>query len=228
MKKFLEANPHINITESDKSKNLNVMPHSDYLKKLDEIFEPSKFKKLKSNPINKDLTDYRIMANKLKNHLSDKEGYLISPRESLKRGYGIPKNHKTGVPLRPIVSSINSITVGGEQYLHNLIAPIVKKCKFSLNSTQDFKSKFSKIPKFDNNEFEVVSFDCVSLYTSIDLPLVINKIIDTIYENEDNFFQKSSKTVIIYKKKIIKETVPPSKFLLREFFDAICTKYNSF
>ena len=168
------------------------------------------------------------MANKLKNHLSDKEGYLISPRESLKRGYGIPKNHKTGVPLRPIVSSINSITVGGEQYLHNLIAPIVKKCKFSLNSTQDFKSKFSKIPKFDNNEFEVVSFDCVSLYTSIDLPLVINKIIDTIYENEDNFFQKSSKTVIIDKKKIIKETVPPSKFLLREFFDAICTKYNSF
>ena len=81
------------------------------------------------------------MANKLKNHLSDKEGYLINPKESLKRGYGIPKNHKPGIPLRPIVSSINSITVSGEQYLHNLIAPIAKKCKFALNSTKDFKEK---------------------------------------------------------------------------------------
>ena len=112
------------------------------LKKLDDIFEPDKFKKLKSILINKDLADYRIMANKLKNHLSDKQGYSINPRESLKRGYGIPKNHKPGIPLRPIVSSINSITVGGEQFLHNLISPIVRKCKHSLNSTKDFKQKF--------------------------------------------------------------------------------------
>ena len=168
------------------------------------------------------------MANKLKNHLSDKQGYLINPRESLKRGYGIPKNHKPGIPLRPIVSSLNSITVGGEQFLHDLISPIVKKCKHSLNSTKDFKQKFSKIPKFDNEEFEVVSFDCVSLYTSVDLNLVIRKIISIIYEDVDKFFPKSSKTVIINKLKIIKETAPPSEFLLREFFDAICTKYNSF
>ena len=73
-----------------------------------------------------------------------------------------------------------------------------------------------------------MSFDCVSLYTSVDLNLVINKIISSIYENVDNFFPKSSKTVIINKLKIIKETAPPSEFLLREFFNAICTKYNSF
>ena len=215
--KFLDDNPHIIITESDKSKNINVMPRTDYLKKLNEIFEPNKFKKLKSKPINVDLANYRTMANKLKNHLSDKEGYLINPKESLKRGYGIPKNHKPGIPLRPIVSSINSITVGGEQYLHNLIAPIVKKCKFSLNSTKDFKEKILKIPKFDTNNFEIVTFDCVSLYTSVDLKLVIDKIINTIYENEDNFFKKGSKTVIINKQKITKEIVPPSKFLLKQF-----------
>ena len=43
-----------------------------------------------------------------------------SRRESLKKGYGIPKNHKPGVPLRPIVSSFNSITVGVEQFLQNI------------------------------------------------------------------------------------------------------------
>ena len=30
--KFLDDNPHIIITESDKSKNINVMPRTDYLK----------------------------------------------------------------------------------------------------------------------------------------------------------------------------------------------------
>ena len=92
------------------------MPNADYLKKLNDIFERNKFKKLKSNPINVDLSNYRIMAHKLKNHLSDKDGYRINSRESLKRRYGIPKNHKSGIPLRPIVFSINSITVGGEEF----------------------------------------------------------------------------------------------------------------
>ena len=91
------------------------------------------------------------MANKLKNHLSDKQGFLINPKESFKSGYGILKNHKPGILLRPIVSSLNSITVGGEQFLQNLISPIVKKCKYSLSSTKDFNQKFSKIPKFNNN-----------------------------------------------------------------------------
>ena len=160
------------------------MPRSDYLKKLNEIFKPEKFKKLKSNPLNVDLANYKIMANKLKkNHLSDKQAYLINPRESLKRGYGIPKNRKPGISLRPIVSSINSFTLGAEQFLHNLISRIVKQCKHFLNSTQDFKRKFSKIRKFENKEFEIVSYDSVSLYTSVDLNLVINKIMSGIYEN---------------------------------------------
>jgi hypothetical protein len=59
------------------------------------------------------------MANKLKNHLNDKEGYLISPKKFLIRGYEISRNHKIEVPLRPILSSINSLTVSGEQYFYN-------------------------------------------------------------------------------------------------------------
>ena len=96
------------------------------------------------------------------------------------------------------MSSINSITVVREKILNKLISPIVKNCKYSLESTKEFKN-IKQIPKFDNNEFEVVSFDCVSLYTSVD-HLVINKIIDKIYQNEDNFFPKASKTNIIDKK----------------------------
>ena len=196
LKKYLDANPHIIITESDKTKNLNILNHTDYVKKLDQIFEKSKFQKLKSNPLNVDLAAYRKVINEIKPNLSNKNEYLLTPTESLKRGYGIPKNTKPNLPLRPIVSSLNSITNGGEKYLHNLIAPIIKKCKYSLYSTKEFKNKFSKIQQFDDNEFEVICLDCVSLYTSVDLKLVLDFIIDSIYSDKDRFFrikQKQSK-----------------------------------
>ena len=44
------------------------------------------------------------------------------PNKSFKRAYGILKKHKPGEPLRPIVSSVNSITSGVESYLLKLLA----------------------------------------------------------------------------------------------------------
>ena len=74
----------------------------------------------------------------------------------------MPKNTKPNLPLRPIISSLNSITDGGEKYLRNLISSLVKKCKYALSSTKDFKN-------FNDTEYEIIIYDCVSLYTSVDL-----------------------------------------------------------
>ena len=65
LKSFLDANPHIIITESDKTKNLNILLHSEYVKKLEKTFEKITFLKLKSNPINVDLAAYRKILNEI-------------------------------------------------------------------------------------------------------------------------------------------------------------------
>ena len=57
----------------------------------------------------------------MKPFMTNRDEYRTAPVENLKRAYGIPKNHKPGRPLRPIVSSINSITCGAEEYLKTLI-----------------------------------------------------------------------------------------------------------
>ena len=85
------------------------------------------------------------------------------------------------------MSSLNSITNEGEKYLHKLITPLVKKCKYSLTSTKEFKNKFSKIEIFHDSEFEIICLDCVSLYTSVDLKLVLDFIIKEIYLDKDFF-----------------------------------------
>ena len=207
---------------------MNLLFHSEYIKKLDETFEKTKFKKLKSNPLNVDLAAYRKVINAIKPHLSNKDEYLLTPTESLKRGYGIPKNTKPNLPLRPIVSSLNSITNGGEKYLHKLIAPLVKKCKYSLTSTKEFKNKFSQIEIFDNNEFEIVCLDCVSLYTSVDLKLVLDYIIHEIYSNKELFFKDKTKTVKVGQIIKTENIIPPNKHQLKKLFNSVCTSFNSF
>ena len=104
--------------------------------------------------------------------MTNLDEFKVTPIETLKRGYGIIKNHKEGLPLRPIVSSLNTITSGVENYLKELISPINDNCKYSVDSTLSFKTKFyefSQTRKFNLEEFEVISYDCQSLYTSINL-----------------------------------------------------------
>ena len=61
LKTYLEENPDIIIVPVDKSKNLDVFDTKDYLKKLTDIYDPLKFKKLRTNPINVDISDFNEM-----------------------------------------------------------------------------------------------------------------------------------------------------------------------
>ena len=60
---------------------------------------------------------------------------MIEPSESIKKGYGILKVKKPGMPVRPIISSIFSITSGAEKFILKIVSPLLKKCTFSFKST---------------------------------------------------------------------------------------------
>ena len=59
----------------------------------------------------------------------------------LSKFYGLPKIHKTGTPLRPIVSSRGSVTYGVAKVLSRVIQPLVGKSPHHIQSTSDFVSK---------------------------------------------------------------------------------------
>ena len=130
--------------------------------------------------------------------------------------------------MRPIVSSLNSITSGAESYLHDLITPIVKNCKYSLNSTIELKKRFLEIQGFNSVEYEIVSYDCVSLYTSINIDLVLEHILEIVYEKPEEFFPPKSKIITVNKTSVTKILEPPPRNELKEFFENILTKFNNF
>ena len=113
----------------------------------------------------------------MKEYLSLDQFRQIKPYHSIKKGHGILKIHKPGMPMRPIINSKFSITSGSEKYILKLIQPLIKECEYTLNSTLAFNDKFEKIvPKF-TNFYEVVLFDATSLLTSINVSRVVDYMI---------------------------------------------------
>ena len=59
--------------------------------------------------------------------------------------YGLPKIHKPGTPLRPIVSSCGSATYGVAKELAKILKPLVGKSPHHISSTQDFVEQAKQI-----------------------------------------------------------------------------------
>ena len=55
--------------------------------------------------------------------------------------YGLPKTHKTGNPLRPIVFSRGSVTYGVAKVLSKVLKPLVGKSPHHIQSTGDSVAK---------------------------------------------------------------------------------------
>ena len=79
--------------------------------------------------------------------------------------YGLSKIHKTGTPLRPIVSSRGSITYGVAKELSHIIKPLVGQSPHHLKNTQHF------IQQLQGKRLEpgdiITSYDVKALFTSV-------------------------------------------------------------
>ena len=80
--------------------------------------------------------------------------------------YGLPQVHKPSIPLRPIVSSINSHSYPLAKYLVSLLRPISIN-QYTIHDRFSFVKKLFR-QKFDN-EIVMVSFDVTSLFAKIPL-----------------------------------------------------------
>ena len=79
--------------------------------------------------------------------------------------YGLHKIHKTGTPLRPIVSRWGSITYGIAKELAHIIKPLVGQSPHHLKNTHHFIKQLQG-KKLEPGEV-ITSFDVKALFTSV-------------------------------------------------------------
>ncbi|CAF4751808.1 unnamed protein product, partial [Rotaria sp. Silwood1] len=129
------------LRKSDKSKVFHLGRSEDYQMKSEEhMVKTQAYKCLGThNPLpdlikrtNKYLLDLRLAK-----WITQKqyETLCINPNEvELPHLYSLPKAHKPGTPLRPIISGLKHPTIKISKYLGNLLRPIFDKMAFEDNS----------------------------------------------------------------------------------------------
>ena len=173
----LNVNKNIIILPADKGNVTVVLNTVDYESKIRNLLDNPNYKKLTSNPTNKidTLTKKLIKSSTLK-----KEDHWMvmekAPRTPVL--YGLPKIHKPGAPLRPIVSTIGGPTYKLAQFLSKKLQPLTGKTTSFIKDSPHFIELIKDVRI--GPEDLLVSFDVESLFTNV--PLV-----DTMTILEDMF-----------------------------------------
>ena len=159
----------------DKGVTMVIMDQEDYTNKTQTLLQDTNtYKVLPKDPTSQ-------LKNKLISLLKDikQTGALstnkykqLYPTSAVPpKFYGLPKIHKVGTPLRPIVSSRGSITYGVAKELAYIIKPLVGQSPHHLKNTQHFIQQLQG-KKLELGEV-ITSFDVKALFTSVPLPPAI-------------------------------------------------------
>ena len=112
---------------------------------------------------------------------------VVSPKY-----YGLPKIHKAGVPLRPIIFGRGSATYETAKELAKIIKPLVGRSPHHVQNNNDFLESIRNI-KLQPDEC-IMSYDVSSLFTSIPIDPAI-KSIKKYLEDDKDLSKRTSMTV---------------------------------
>ena len=163
-----------------------VLDTEDYIKKSEELLNQPTYKLLSSDPTTKHKNRLISILKSIKTEGGiDNTTYkrLYPTGAGSPKYYGLPKIHKQGVPLRPIVSSRGSATYETAKELAKILKPLVGKSPHHVQNNQDFLDSIKGI-KIKPEEC-IMSYDVSALFTSIPIEPAIKIIEQQLKEDKD-------------------------------------------
>ena len=195
----------IRICSYDKGNGLAIVNTEDYNSKMYDILnDNSKFVMV---PAEDDITKhptvteesrvYRYLCKYVKRYVSDNTYKYIMPSGSEPgRMYGTVKVHKVNKPMRPIISTIGSVSYNLAKYLDSIIKKQIDDT-YMLKSTQHLINNINEHRNLFNDKNILVSFDVVSLFTNIPVDETIQMAADLVYRENSSNKPKYGKDVFI-------------------------------
>ncbi len=145
-------------TDTYTEKCAQVLSDKDTYQKLDT--DPTRKSQQKLCNILKDIKDKGELDQKGYQDLTPSGKYSTPPKF-----YGSPKIHKKDIPMRPIVSSIGSLSYKTDKFIARIIKALMGKNDHHVNSTKDMIQRL-KNRTIGPNECHV-SFDIVALFSNM-------------------------------------------------------------
>jgi hypothetical protein len=171
----LKKDKNIIILPADKGRATVVLNTSDYESKMNELLsDPNTYQKLDKDPTKAYQTQLVEMIRRWQreDQLTNELKYKIYPTAAeVPKIYGTPKIHKANAPLRPIVSSIGSITYKAARLIADILNPLVGNTEHHITNSGDFVDKIKDLEVPPGQK--LVSYDVSALFTSIPVPEAI-------------------------------------------------------
>ena len=190
----LAKDKDITILPADKGRAVVILNTSDYKSKAKILLDDTKtYKVLKKDPTTKYTNTLVSKLQELKNAGTlDEIAYkrLYPTSAVIPKFYGLPKVHKAGAPLRPIVASRGSITYDVARFVADILAPIVGKNGYALKNSADLVKQLSNC-QLDEDDV-LVSFDVTALFTCVP----VDKSLDIILQKLSNDTSLSDRTTL--------------------------------
>ena len=156
------------ILTTDKGVALVVLNTEDYIKKAEDLLNQNTYRVLTADPTMrlKNKMINLLKSIKSKGGISEELYKRLYPTGAgSPKFYGLPKIHKPGMPLRPIVSSIGAVTYQTSKEVARILKPLVGKSEHHVKNTQDFIESIKGIRLGEDQC--MVSYDVKALFTSV-------------------------------------------------------------
>jgi sugar-specific transcriptional regulator TrmB len=184
--KSLKSNNNIVICKADKGNCIVILDKESYMSKAEEILKGKQFEMLKDDKFHRKREEElnRYVYSLLKEGVIDRKlrFQLQSTCSSLSVFYGLPKVHKTGYPIRPIISTIGSYQYQLSKYLARAIRDARPQANSYIKDSFEFVKKIKDTILEKEKVYIMCSFDVESLYTNVPVEEAIEITLDFIYK----------------------------------------------
>ncbi|XP_071050953.1 HEAT repeat-containing protein 1 homolog [Onthophagus taurus] len=189
----------LTITKADKNAGIVILDKNIYNSKTLEFFEQNNFVELNKNPTT-------AFHNKVKKQIKTSQEFLkeqnitiynlIPMNPKIPLAYSLVKLHKQNLPIRPIISSLDSSTYKISKFLLQIFKNDIQfKPKYTIKNRNEIINtiKNTTLPV----DYTILSFDITNLYTNIPITealllakeLIKDKFNDTNTEHIYNFLK---------------------------------------
>ncbi|BHF69763.1 hypothetical protein SprV_0301280900 [Sparganum proliferum] len=191
----LKMDEEIVVVPADKGRATVILDRSEYVAKAQELLNDNQsYRVVDSDPM-KTLVgkiDKCLKQMRSQKAISENDWRQMRPQDAAPaRFYGLPEIHKPNVPLRPIVALKGTPTYGLAKWLTKHLKKLTEGSEHTAASSTHFLEKVRDVTIAPDEI--MVSFDVVSLFTSIPKELamrVISDLLERKYDDEENPFKR--------------------------------------
>ena len=183
------------ILTADKGLSLVMMDREEYIRKAQALLDQPEYKSIPSDPTTKYKNKLISILKSIKaeggiNEVTYRRLYPTGA--SSPKFCDLPKVHKQGMPLKPIVSSFGAVTYESAKELPKILKPLVGKSSHHVHNNQEFLQHLKGI-QLGPDEV-IISYDVKALFISVPIQPALN-IIEKLLEEDHGLQHRTSMTV---------------------------------